>query len=135
MGGVEPEVEKQTNRESVYFTVRWSPLLRLEKRTVINKIPSRAGIFEVYKDTGAHSPEIIGRSYAFYGGLRNTLRAMIDVDSPTPLGGDVLDMRARHFVRYCMTDSSEDMDDIMFFFGEEEHEHSGRYRFVYVKEM
>ena len=132
---VEPELDKQTNRDSVYFTVHWSPFLPLEKRTVIGKIPSRAGLFEVYKDTGAHCPEIIGRSYAYYGGLRNTLRGMIDVDRPIPLNGDVLDLRARHFVRYCMTDSADDMDDVMFFFGEEDRDHSGRYRFVYVKEI
>ena len=87
---MEPEIQKMTRRDSVYFTIHWSPLLRLERRIVRSKVPSRSGIFEVYQDTGGREPEFVGRSHAFYGGLRHTLRAIADKESPAPLNGEIL---------------------------------------------
>lgn len=115
--------------------------MALEKETVIKKIPSTAGIYEVYRYGGGPTAEIIGRSRAYYGGLRNTMRGLIDPISPYPLNGKLLPENAKHLVRYALMDSPDDMNDILFFFaGRDEYEdpdqeHSGRYEFVYVKEV
>jgi hypothetical protein len=138
---VEPSVTKQTRKESAYFSIYWSRLLALEKDTVIRQIPSTAGIYEVYRYDGGRTAQIIGRARAYYGGLRNTMRGLIDPISPYPLNGELLPKHEKFLVRFALMDSSEDMDDILYFFAgrdefeDPEQEHSGRYQFVYVKEI
>ncbi|MBU8913745.1 MAG: hypothetical protein KOO61_06940 [Spirochaetales bacterium] len=138
---MEPSVSKQIRAGSAYFSIRWSRLLPLEKDVVIRKIPSTAGIYEVYRYAGGPTAEIIGRSRAYYGGLRNTLRGLIDPISPYPLNGELLPQNERHLVRYSLTESSEDMNDILFFFAgrdnceDPDQEHSGRYQYIYVKDI
>ncbi len=134
-------VSKLIRDGSAYFSIQWSRLLPLEKDVVIRKIPSTAGIYEIYRYDGGPTAEIIGRSRAYYGGLRNTLRGLIDPISPYPLNGVLLPDDERHLVRYSLTDSSDDMDDILFFFAgrdyyeDPEQEHSGKYEYIYVNEV
>ncbi len=123
----------------MYFTVWWSPMLPLTKQVISGRIPSLPGVFEIYRNAGARTPELVGRSRAYYGGLRNTFRGMIDSISPYPLNGELLDLTMPHFARYAVTPSSDDMDDILFFFAarvgmEDELDDSGRYEMIYLKE-
>jgi hypothetical protein len=136
---VTPHVEKRVRESTAYFTVWWSPLVRLEKDVIIRRIPSESGIFEIYRDDGGHQPELLGRSRAYYGGLRNTLRGLVDSISPYPLNGELLDLRRTHFVRYALLRSYDDMDDILFFFAnrgaiDEDAEDSHRFEMIYLKE-
>jgi hypothetical protein len=136
---VEPGVAKSERGGSAYFTISWSPILQLDKRTVSNRIPSQAGIYEIYRDNGDRTPGLIGRSRAYYGGLRNTLRGLIDPDTPYAFNGELLDLKREHWVRFALLESSDDMDDLLFFFGGRnvelgEQNHSGRYRYIYVNE-
>ena len=138
---MEPTVEKLTREDSAYFAIRWSRLLYLEKDVVVRSIPSAPGIFEVYRYGGGPSASLIGRARAYYGGLRNTLRGLIDPISPYPLNGELLEEDVSHMVRYSLIESSDDMNDILYFFAgrdefeDDEQEHSGRYEFIYVKEL
>ena len=134
-----PQVVRKTKNDTAYFTVWWSPLLRLTKDVVTRIIPSQAGIYEIHRDDGGRAPELFGRSRAYYGGLRNTLRGLIDTLSPYPLNGELLDLTRDHFVRYALTRSSEDMDDVLYFYAirggnDEEVDDSGRFSMIYVKE-
>lgn len=136
---MEPHVDKRTRNGSAYFTVWWSPVLPLRKDVIQGSVPSLPGIFEVYRDEGGRTPQLVGRSRAYYGGLRNTFRGLVDSISPYPLNGEPLDLESAHFVRYTILQSSDDMDDILFFFAartgqEDEFEESGRYEFIYVNE-
>jgi hypothetical protein len=136
---VTPHVEKKEKDANAYFTVWWSPLFRLVKDTIIRRIPSEAGIFEIYRDDGDREPVLVGRARAYYGGLRNTLRGMIDESMPYPLNGRLLDLSRKHFVRYALLRSYDDMDDVLFFFAnrgviDNEADDSGRYAMIYVKE-
>jgi hypothetical protein len=138
---MEPVVEKLTRKDSAYFSIYWSRLFLLEKNNVRTKIPSEPGIFEVYRYSGGRTADLVGRSRAYYGGLRNTLRGLIDPVSPYPLNGELLPTGEQHLARYSILESSDDMDDILFFFAgrdeleDPDQEHSGRYDFVYVKEI
>ena len=114
-------------------------MLPLTKDIVNGRVPSLPGIYEIYRDNDPREPELVGRSRAYYGGLRNTLRGLIDTISPYPLNGELLDLRSAHFVRYAIIDSSDDMDDILFFYaarsgGEDERDDSGRYEMIYLNE-
>lgn len=113
--------------------------MRLEKRVIRGRIPSLPGVFEVYRDEGGRRPELVGRARAYYGGLRNTFRGLIDSISPYPLNGRPLDLSRAHFVRYAVEESPDNMDDILYFFaarsGEaDELDDSGRYEMIYLKE-
>ena len=136
---VEPHVDKRTRDATAYFTIFWSPVVPMTKRVIHGRVPSLPGIFEVYVDEGGRTPVLLGRSRAYYGGLRNTCRGLIDTTSPYPLNGTPLDLTRPHFVRYAVLPSSDDMDDILFFFAarsgmEDEVDDSGRYEMIYVKE-
>lgn len=111
----------------------------MDKDVIIRRIPSQSGIFEVYRDEGGTQPELLGRSRAYYGGLRNTLRGLVDTISPYPLNGVPLELDRTHFVRYALLRSYDDMDDVLFFFAnrgveDPDAEDSGRYEMIYVKE-
>jgi len=136
---VEPHVEKRLRDDTAYFTVWWSPLMRLEKRVIRGRVPSLPGVFEIYRDEGGRRPELVGRARAYYGGLRNTFRGLIDSISPYPLNGRLLDLSREHFVRYAVVESPDDMDDILYFFAarsgdEDDFDDSGRYEMIYLKE-
>ena len=138
---MEPVVEKLERNDSAYFAIHWSRLFPMDKHTVRGKIPSEPGIFEVYHYRGGPTADLVGRSRAYYGGLRNTLRGLIDPISPYPLNGELLPPGEQHLARYAILESSDDMDDILFFFAgrdemeDPDQEHSGRYEFIYVKEI
>lgn len=136
---MEPHVDKRTKDDSAYFTIWWSPVLPLEKRVVAGRVPSLPGVFEIYRDEGGRRPQLVGRARAYYGGLRNTLRGLIDSISPYPLNGRLLDLSMPHYVRYTVLSSPDDMDDILYFFAartgqEDEFDDSERYEMIYVKE-
>jgi hypothetical protein len=136
---VEPHVDKLTKDESAYFTVWWSALVPLTKRAIAGRVPSLPGIFEVYSDQRGRRPELVGRNRAYYGGLRNTFRGLIDSISPYPLNGELLDPRARHYGRYAILQSPDDMDDVLYFYAarsgdEDKFDDSGRYDYIYVNE-
>lgn len=136
---MEPHVDKRTRDDSAYFTIWWSPVVPLTKQVIRGRIPSLPGLFEIYCDEGGRTPELVGRARAYYGGLRNTLRGLVDSISPYPLNGEILDRSRDHFARYAAIESPEDMDDILFFFAsraglEDEYDDSGRYEEIFVKE-
>lgn len=111
----------------------------MEKRVIRGQVPSLPGIYEIYKDEGGRTPELLGRDRAYYGGLRNTFRGLIDSISPYPFNGMPLDLSAAHYVRYAVISNTDDMDDVLFFYAarsgnEEERDDSGRYEMIYVKE-
>ena len=134
-----PQVRRQSKDDSAYYTIWWSPLYRLTKDVVTKVIPSVSGIFEIYYDDGSRSLHLLGRSRAYYGGLRNTLRGLIDPDSPYPLNGELLNQDRPHFVRFALTRLTDDMDDVLYFFAirggnDEDADDSGRFAMIYVKE-
>lgn len=135
---MEPVVEKRTRAGSAYYSIHWSRLIPLSKEVVIGRIPSLAGIYEVYRYRGGPTARITGRSRAYYGGLRNTMRGLIDPVSPYPLNGELLDPDEEYLVRYSLISSSDDMNDILYFFANNppvpDQQHSGRYAYIYVNE-
>ena len=136
---MEPHVEKLERDNTAYFTLFWSPLLPMEKRLIRGRVPSLPGVFEIYRDEGGRNPELLGRDRAYYGGLRNTFRGLIDSISPYPLNGTLLDQSKMHFVRYAIVENPDDMDDVLYFFAaqegrEDDRDDSGRYEMIYLKE-
>lgn len=135
---MQPGITTLEKNGSVYITIKWSPITRLTKDIVNKRVPSLPGVYEIYRDDGGRQPELLGRSKAYYGGLRNTLRGLIDSISPYPLNGVPLDRKKPHYMRYAVVNSLDDMDDVLYFYaakaGGEEPDDSGRYEFIYLNE-
>lgn len=140
-GRVDPRIDKRTRGANVYYTVYWSDAVRLDKHSVRTTVPSQSGLHEIYFQRTGSPLLLLGRDSAYYGGLRGTLRGLIDSISPKSLHGHLLPKDGELFVRYALCESLDDMRDILFFFATQrvpfrntDSAHSGRYRYVYVKE-
>lgn len=137
---MEAIIEKKTRKKNVYFTISWSEFLPMEKHLINNKVPSIAGIFELYYLDANKTLQFIGRDRAYYGGLRNTLRQISDPALSSVVAMEAVPSDKALYFRYSHVESQDDMDDLLFFleqtrFSEQDvFDHSGRYTNIYVNE-
>jgi len=130
---------KEKNKEIHYF-IKWSPLSQADRWEINSKVPSVAGIYEIYwMDTSKHLRMLsIGRTH--YGGLRSELRRLTDPE----LHGDpetrkILEEEEIWF-RYAPCDSAMAMADVTWFFMKTYFpekpgvEHSGRFEKIFMNE-
>jgi len=139
---MEARVTRRIKDTSVYYTIRWTDFLHLEKHRVNTSIPSEAGMFELYYLDHANTLHLIDRRGVYYGGLRHILREIADPDARNAV---VFFGRSephdRLYVRYSLIRSQSDMDDILYFFSAgsmpnpDPHQDSGRFAHIYVKEI
>ncbi|HON88345.1 MAG TPA: hypothetical protein P5519_09085 [Spirochaetia bacterium] len=137
------EITRQEHGNDVYFTVRWSPLIKADKHIINTQVPAVAGIVELYfQDTrGKMNLYAIVRSY--YGGLRATLRSATDpeLEKDERRRTILLLHEDKIFFRYSCIESQDDMTDIIFFFmatyapDVPAYPNSGRYEKIYLKEI
>ena len=135
-----PMVTKQVRNGIAYFTLHWSPLQKVEKYTIINSVPAEAGIFELYYLDDAKKLVLMRVSRVWYGGLRSSLRSIVDPDVEKDHAyRKILNERVCYF-RYTVIRSADDMDDVLYFFAgryaprQSEVTHSGRYGEIYLEE-
>jgi hypothetical protein len=138
-----PVILKKTKDAAVYYTITWSLLRKAERYDIIRAVPAMGGIAELYFQDDYGKLNLFCLMRSWYGGLRSCIRELTD---PTlekdPARKQILDDHPNKiFYRYSMTESLNDMNDILFFFmettapGEHQVEHSGRYEQIYVKEI
>jgi hypothetical protein len=134
-------VLRMEDRRGVYFTVYWSSLAKSDKYEIIKKVPSDAGIYELYSMDPKKKLVLMSFGKSWYGGLRNELRVRTDPELETdPALRAVLENYDVYY-RYSLLSSSDDMSDILFFFartyypGSDKYRASGRYENIYVKEI
>ena len=75
-------IEVNTREETAEFTLRWSPWGSMDKWVINRIVPSEAGLFQLWVIEGRGFSLLTTRS-AFYGGLRSTLREIIDELAPS----------------------------------------------------
>ncbi|MDR1288343.1 MAG: hypothetical protein LBK08_12105 [Treponema sp.] len=126
--------------EDVYYFINWSPLSLTERWTINAKVPSVAGIYEIYwMDEHSHL-RLLSVGDTHYGGLRSEIRRLTDSE----LAGDektrqILEDKEVWF-RYAPSNSSAAMADVVWFFRKTYFpenpgvEHSGRYRKIFLNE-
>ena len=73
-----PAVTKQIKGNVAFFTLRWSPLQKVDKYVIINSVPAEAGIFELYYLDDKKKLVMMRVSRVWYGGLRSKLRSVTD---------------------------------------------------------
>ena len=138
---MESGITAKVKNEAVYYFVNWSHLSKAERYDIISKVPEFAGIYEVYwMDEKKHLRLfIVGQTN--YSGLRTEIRQITDPELC------LSDKKAKKILeekeiwyRYAITNSSKDMDDVIWFFMNEYFpektnvKHSGRYKDIFLKE-
>lgn len=124
----------------IYYTVVWSALKKADKYEISLKVPSVAGLYELYRMDKEKKLNLLAVTHAWYGGLRSQLRAIIDpelTDDPVRKAeienGDL-------YYRYTTSDSFPDILDVIWFLHstyfpkDVRVEHSGRYGRMYLEE-
>jgi hypothetical protein len=124
----------------VHYFIQWSPLSTAERWTINAKVPSMAGVYEIYwMDDHGHL-RLLSVGNTHYGGLRSEIRRLTDPEL-------IDDARAKKILedeeiwfRYALSNSAATMADIVWFFRKTYFpenpgvEHSGRYRKIFMNE-
>lgn len=126
-----------------YFELRWSPFFRADKYRITSSAPALGGIVELYWRDRSGALNQFGLQRSWYGGVRATLRERTDPELEKDLRRRALleEHRGEIFYRYSLSESSADMEDVMFFLmetlspGSRAVEHSGRYEKIYLREV
>lgn len=127
---------------NAFFTVRWSPIVKADKYTILGSVPAMGGMAELYYQDQAGKLNLYMLARSYYGGLRSTLRVATDPETEH-------DERRRAvllahedgiYYRWTLMESQDDMSDVMYFFMSTyspatRFEHSGRYGKIFVKEI
>ena len=130
----------EKNGDAYYF-VKWSPLSKADRYEIITKVPSLAGIFEVYWMDENNRLRLFVVGKTDYGGLRSELRRITDPElcKTDEKARKILEEKEIWY-RYSPTDSSNIMADVIWFFMQNYFpdntsvNHSGRFQNIFLKE-
>jgi hypothetical protein len=136
----EYNITAQEKGKDVYYFIKWSPLSKADRWTINAKVPSVAGIYEVYwMDDHEHLRMLsVGRTH--YGGLRSELRRLTDPELNDDKEAKKVLEEEEIWFRYAPCNSAKMMADVIWFFRKTYFpekpgvEHSGRYEKLYMNE-
>jgi len=125
----------------IYYYVNWSALEKAERYAIITKVPSVAGIFEIYWMDEKNRLRLFFLEKTNYGGLRSEIRQITDPElcKTNEKVKKILEEKEIWY-RYVPTDSAKIMDDVTWFFMQKYFpentsvNHSGRYNNIFIKE-
>ncbi|NOY10458.1 MAG: hypothetical protein GXP33_16615, partial [Spirochaetes bacterium] len=134
-------VTKKIDGTNVYYTVRWSKFAKAEKYSIITGVPGMSGIFELYYQDKKKKLNLFRVQRAWFGGLRNAIRAVSDPLLETDV--KIKDILENHvcYYRYSVLESYKDLADVLFFFSETYFpkryavESSGRFLKIFLQEI
>jgi hypothetical protein len=131
---------REQGRDGVHYFVRWSPLSVADRWTINARVPSVAGVYEIYRMDERRHLRMLAVGDTHYGGLRTELRRLTDPElAGNPRMARILDEDEIWF-RYAPTNSPAAMADVVWFFRATYFPenpgtaHSGRYRKIYLQE-
>ncbi|MDR0321349.1 MAG: hypothetical protein LBI28_07580 [Treponema sp.] len=124
-----------------YYFVNWSPLAKADRHDIITKVPSVAGVFEIYWMDEKNRLRLFVVGCTNYGGLRSEIRRITDPElcKNDEKAKKILEEKEIWY-RYSPTDSANVMSDVIWFFMQqyfpekESSSHSGRYENIFLKE-
>ena len=115
------------------------PLLA-ERWDINAKVPSVAGIYEIYWMDDHKHLRLFEVGQTHYGGLRSEIRRLTDPELVTNEKTRAILEDNEIWYRYVPSNSSSDMSDIVWFFmdtyfpDESKAQHSGRYKQIFITE-
>ncbi len=134
-------ISKEVDGKAAYYTIRWSPMAKADKYSILGSVPAMGGMAELYymDAKGKLCLYMIARSY--YGGLRASLRTATDpeTEKDEKRRAILMEHEDKIYYRYSLLESKDDMSDIMYFYlstylPHKRHKHSGRYDNIFVSE-
>lgn len=139
----EPGIKKRTKDGDGYFTISWSAFRKADRWDINKSVPAMGGVAELYwmDDHGKLNIFCVTRSW--YGGLRSNLRELTDpeIERDPVRRAIVLEHQDALYYRYALTESLDDMNDVVFFLSEihapgaHQVKPSGRYQRIFVNEL
>ena len=133
-------LKKKGYVNDIFYFVKWSPLAVADRWEINAKVPSVAGIFEIYWMDETKRLRMYNIGQTHYGGLRSELRRLTDPElCNDPAARQLLEDKEIWY-RYAPSDSAKDMADVVWFFMKTYFpenppaDHSGRYRKIYLTE-
>ena len=136
-------IRRSEKGEDGYFELRWSPFFKADKYRIATSTPALGGIVELYWRDRAGALNQFGLQRSWYGGIRSTVRERSDPAlERDPRRLAILEAHKDEiYYRYSLTESSDDMDDVMYFLmetlfpGAHSVPHSGRYEHIWLREV
>jgi len=130
--------EKEGN---IHYFVKWSALAKADKWEIHSKVPSVAGVFEIYWMDENKRLRMFHVGQTSYGGLRSEIRRMTDPELcyNNEKMKKILEEREIWY-RYAPTDSSKIMADVVWYFMKTYFpenppaKHSGRFENIFMTE-
>jgi len=133
-------ITAQAKEDNVYYNVQWSPLSLAERWTINAKVPSVAGVYEIYWMDDHNHLRLLSVGETHYGGLRTEIRRLTDPELVTdPKAREILENEEIWF-RYVPSNSLNNITDVVWFFRSTYFpenpgvDHSGRYKKIFLKE-
>ena len=128
------------NGNIVHYFINWSPLEIAERWTINAKVPSVAGVYEIYWMDDHEHLRMLSVGQTHYGGLRTEIRRLTDPElAQTPKARQLLEEEEIWF-RFFPCNSAPTMADVVWYFRRTYFpenpgvEHSGRYRKIFMNE-
>jgi hypothetical protein len=136
-------ITRRERGDDGYFTVSWSPLYKADKYDIHLTVPAVGGVAELYYRDEAGRLTLFRLARSWFGGLRAIIREGTDpeLEKDERLRALVELHKDSLFYRYSMSESKEDLDDVLFFLhecfspGKHGAEHSGRYERIFLNEI
>lgn len=131
MGNIYQSNLFQVKKNVACFKINWSPFIQMDRFLIHGIVPSDGGIFQIFQKNRGEL-DLIMVERAFYGGLRNRIRELID---PLYMGYNPYRKEIQEgecYARYALVKLQDDMDDLMYFFTGKGS--TGRYEDIMVDE-
>jgi hypothetical protein len=133
-------VRAREKGKDIHYSIKWSPLAIADRWTINAKVPSVAGIYEIYwMDDHEHLRMLaVGRTH--YGGLRTEIRRLTDPELVDDASAKKILEDEEIWFRFAPCNSAMMMADILWFFRKTYFpenpgvEHSGRFERIFMNE-
>ncbi|MDR1899185.1 MAG: hypothetical protein LBQ55_04180 [Treponema sp.] len=133
-------ITAQEKGPDVYYFIQWSPLSVADRWAINAKVPSVAGVYEIYWMDDHEHLRLLSVGNTHYGGLRTEIRRLTDPELIDDVKAKKILEDEEIWFRYAPSNSAAIMADVVWFFRKTYFpenpgvEHSGRYRKMFMNE-
>ncbi len=108
-------IHREIRGEEVNYTLKWSPWGSMDRWVINRLVPSVAGLFQLWVMEG-RGLVLITTEPAYYGGLRNSLREIIDDLAPSGERLRKLINERECWFRFSLSPIREQLQDLKAWF-------------------
>lgn len=128
------DIRREILDDAVNYTIRWSPWGSMDRWVINRLVPSEAGIFQLWTMEGRGLLLLITEP-TYYGGVRNSLREIIDDMAPSGERLRNLIKERECWFRFSITPIREHLENLKTWFGEGDGALDEDNREIFVNEI